>query len=322
MTVSNRQLRWAAAAILQEQLVAFPTETVYGLGANALSDHAVASVYAAKGRPQFNPLIVHVRSLEEAHYYGVFSETAWALAHQFWPGPLTLVLPRREQCRLSLLASAGLDTVALRVPAHPLAQALLHEAGVPVAAPSANRSGHISPTQAAHVIEELGKSVAIVLDGGPCAVGIESTVLDASSELLTILRPGSITKPMLEATTHQPVVYAAANSSIHSPGMLESHYAPDLPVRLNAVDTEQNEALLAFGVPLVSHAGLMLNLSPSGNLQEAAANLFRMLRELDSNGRKRGLKRIAVMPIPSSEDNSALGYAIQDRLTRAAAPRG
>lgn len=319
MTVSVKQIRHAAAHLMQEQLVAFPTETVYGLGGNALSDAAVASIYAAKGRPQFNPLIVHVRSLEEANHYGAFSEAALKLARAFWPGPLTLVLPRREHCKLSLLVSAGLDTVALRVPAHPLAQALLHESGLPVAAPSANRSGRVSPTQATHVHEEMGSRVSYILDGGPCHVGIESTVLDMTGETPAILRPGSITPPQLEKILGHPVALSGSKE-ILAPGMLASHYAPSLPVRLNATDVKPTEALLAFGAPLPG-AAITRNLSPHGTLEEAAANLFRHLRELDALGTAQELSGIAVMPIPQNTEESALGLAINDRLGRAAAPR-
>lgn len=320
MTVSSKHIRNAAHWLRQEQLVAFPTETVYGLGGNALSDAAVSSIYAVKGRPQFNPLIVHVRGIEDAHHYGVLSEAARKLAHAFWPGPLTLVLPRREHCKLSLLVSAGLDTVALRVPAHPLAQALLHESGLPVAAPSANRSGRVSPTEAAHVHEELGNRVAMVLDGGPCHVGIESTVLDLTGDRPLILRPGSVTPPMLKKALGHEVEIAGAGAKILAPGMLASHYAPTLPLRLNATAVNPGEALLAFGKPLAG-AALTLNLSPSGNLQEAAANLFRMLRQLDAQGQAAELRGIAAMPIPSGTDADALGLAINDRLGRAAAPR-
>ncbi|NBO18089.1 MAG: threonylcarbamoyl-AMP synthase [Proteobacteria bacterium] len=321
MTVSIKHIRNAAHWLHQEQLVAFPTETVYGLGGNALSDAAVASIYAVKGRPQFNPLIVHVRSIEDAHHYGVFSESAHILARKFWPGPLTLVLPRREHCKLSLLVSAGLDTVAIRVPAHPLAQALLHESGLPIAAPSANRSGRVSPTEAAHVHEELAGRVAMVLDGGPCHVGIESTVLDLTGAQPRILRPGSITAPMLQRVLGHEVPGAASGEKILAPGMLASHYAPTLRVRLNATSVEPGEALLAFGPPPWPSAPLMVNLSAAGNLQEAAANLFRMLRRLDTLGQAAELHGIAVMPIPSGTDADALGLAINDRLNRAAAPR-
>lgn len=319
MTVSVKSIRNAAHFLQQEKLVAFPTETVYGLGGNALSDSAVASIYAAKGRPSFNPLIVHIRSPEEAWQYGAYSEAANALAHAFWPGPLTLVLPRRDHCTLSLLVSAGLDTVALRVPAHPLAQALLHEAGLPVAAPSANRSGRVSPTDASHVHEELGNTVAAILDGGPCLVGIESTVVDLTSDHPVILRPGSIT-PAQIAKVLDHDIQTSTGTKILAPGMLKSHYAPSLPVRLNATQVNPSEALLAFGKP-IHGAAETCNLSPSGDLHEAAANLFRMLRQLDKAASTKELTGIAVMPIPTGEGEHALGLAINDRLERAAAPR-
>jgi len=313
MTISHSDIKNAAALLKAGKLVAFPTETVYGLGGNALSDEAVASIYAAKGRPEFNPLIVHVRSLEDANHYVEFNEKALKLAHHFWPGPLTLVLPRRKECELSLLVSAGMDTVAVRMPTHPLAQALLHEAGFPVAAPSANRSGRISPTDAAHVHEELGDRVSMVLDGGPCQFGIESTVVDITREIPVILRPGSITIQQLTEIIGR-VESATEGDAISAPGMLASHYAPSHPVRLNAVHVESGEALLAFGHNVPAGAQHTLNLSPNGNLQEAAANVFRMLRALDATD----AKRIAVMPIPEDGHENALGVAINDRLRRAA----
>ena len=303
----------AASLLKQGKLVAFPTETVYGLGGNAFSDEAAASIYAAKGRPEFNPLIVHVRSIEDANHHVEFGETALKLAQHFWPGPLTLVLPRRKACELSLLVSAGMDTVAVRMPSHPLAQALLHEAGIPIAAPSANRSGRISPTDAAHVHEELGNRISMVLDGGPCQLGIESTVVNAIGKIPVILRPGSISAAQI-CDVVGAVETAPKDAPISSPGMLASHYAPSTPVRLNAVNIGSNEALLAFGSVVPNGAKHTQNLSPSGNLQEAAANLFRMLRALDAVG----AKQIAVMPIPEDDAQHALGLAINDRLKRAA----
>jgi len=313
-----------AAALLKEgRLVAFPTETVYGLGGNALSDDAVADIYEAKGRPDFNPLIVHVRSLEEANLYIEWGEQALALARHFWPGPLTMVLPRKPDCKLSLLVSAGLDTVAIRMPAHPLAQALLHEAQLPVAAPSANRSGRISPTEASHVHEELGDRIAMILDGGPCSVGIESTVVDMTGPVPVILRPGSVTEEQLSEIICHPALVAGSpikwmempqqvrHDRIKSPGMLASHYAPSHPMRLHAVDVKSDEALLAFGAPVPMGTLMVENLSPHGDLREAAANLFRMLRRLDATQ----ARTIAVMPIPEE----GLGIAINDRLRRAAA---
>ena len=315
MLPSHHDIKHAAQFLKHGKLVAFPTETVYGLGGNALSDDAVACIYAAKGRPQFNPLIVHVRSVEDANHYVDFNEKALQLVHHFWPGPLTLVLPRKKKCALSLLVSAGMDTVAVRMPSHPLAQALLHEAGIPIAAPSANRSGRISPTEAKHVHEELGERIAMVLDGGPCHVGIESTVVDTTRTTPMILRPGSISLPSMIKVIGE-MTSASEDAAISAPGMLASHYAPSTSVRLNATSVESNEALLAFGHNTPNGAMHTENLSPNGNLQEAAANLFRMLRHLDACG----ARRIAVMPIPEDQEKNALGIAINDRLKRAATP--
>jgi L-threonylcarbamoyladenylate synthase len=307
----HHDLQRAAELLHDNRLVAFPTETVYGLGGNALSDAAVAAIYSAKGRPSFNPLIVHVRSLEEAMAHAAFNPHAERLAQRFWPGPLTLVVPRRAGCALSLLVSAGMDTVAIRIPAHPLAQALLAESGLPVAAPSANRSGKISPTTAGHVREELGDSIGMILDGGPCSLGIESTVIDMTGDTPIILRPGSITDTQIaEITGH--VAWANEHSAKSSPGMLASHYAPEKPMRLNAVYADAHEALLAFG-PATRNHPVCENLSEMKDLEEAAANLFRMLRLLDASD----AASIAVMPIPET----GLGIAINDRLRRAAAPR-
>ena len=303
-----------AARLLREgRLVAFPTETVYGLGGDATNDAAVAAIFAAKARPRFNPLIIHVPGLAEAEALAVIDERARRAARQFWPGPLTLVLNRRSDCPVSLLASAGLDTVAVRVPAHPIALALLRETGRPVAAPSANRSGRVSPTEAAHVAAELGDAVALIVDGGACPVGVESTVLDLTTETPTLLRPGGET---LEALTELlgPVDLASGSPEApRSPGQLTSHYAPVLPLRVNAIDAHPGEALLAFGANPPSGFASMLNLSPRGDLVEAAANLFAMLRRLD----RPEFSAITVMPIPER----GLGRAINDRLRRAAAPR-
>ena len=294
-------------------LVAFPTETVYGLGADAESNAAVARIFEVKGRPSFNPLIVHVASAEMARRYGVFTPLAQVLAQALWPGPLTLVMRRTPDCAVSLLASAGLPTVALRCPAHPEARALLEAFGQGIAAPSANRSGRLSPTQAAHVQKEyagITPAPQLLLQGGDCTVGLESTIVDVTGEVAIILRPGSITREMLEAVT--PNVRDYLGADVQAPGMLASHYAPDLPLRLNAQDAREGEALLAFGrhAPQVATT---LNLSPSGDLIEAAANLFAHLHALDQPG----CSGIAVMSIP----DEGLGKAINDRLRRAAAPR-
>ncbi|HUC71533.1 MAG TPA: L-threonylcarbamoyladenylate synthase [Stellaceae bacterium] len=301
----------AARLLRAGDLVAFPTETVYGLGADARSERAVAAIFAAKGRPRLNPLIVHVPGLAEAEGLAQFDARARRIAARFWPGALSLVLNRRADSGLSLLASAGLHTVALRAPAHPVAQALLRASGLPVAAPSANRSGRVSPTAAVHVMAELGDNVALILDGGRTPVGVESTVLDLSGEAPALLRPGGVTLEALQALLG-PIPAAAAAGAPRSPGMLASHYAPSLPVRLDARDARPGEALLAFGPDPPSGFAKILWLSRSGELAEAAANLFAMLRQLDC----RAFAGIAVMPIPAH----GLGRAINDRLRRAATP--
>jgi L-threonylcarbamoyladenylate synthase len=303
----------AAAMLRAGKLVAFPTETVYGLGADATDDRAVARVFAAKGRPRFNPLIVHVPDLAAAEAIAEFSTSARNVAARFWPGPLTLVLRRRADSRISLLACAGLDTVAVRVPAHPVAQALLRQTGRPLAAPSANRSGHVSPTLAEHVAAELGERVALILDGGACPVGLESTVLDLSGPASALLRPGGITLEELEGSLGAIETPAASADAPRSPGQLASHYAPRLSLRTNAIDARTGEALLAFGPEPPIGFAEVLNLSEKGDLAEAATNLFAMLRRLD----RTEFTGIAVMPIPER----GLGRAINDRLRRAAAPR-
>jgi L-threonylcarbamoyladenylate synthase len=310
--VSREAIVRAAVLLRAGRLVAFPTETVYGLGGDATNERAVADIFAAKGRPRFNPLIVHVPGLAEAETYAVFNPPARRAAARFWPGPLTLVLPRRNGSGLSLLASAGLDTVAIRAPAHSVAQALLRETGRPIAAPSANRSGRISPTEAAHVADELGDDVALILDDGPTPLGLESAVLDLSDEAAALLRPGAVTLEQLTELLG-PIASPAAPVA-KSPGMLASHYAPSLPVRLDVIDARPGEALLAYGPDAPPGFADVLWLSRSGDLAEAAANLFAMLRRVD----RPPFSGIAVMPIPER----GLGRAINDRLRRAAAPRG
>jgi L-threonylcarbamoyladenylate synthase len=304
----------AARAIVGGELVAFPTETVYGLGADATSDQAVARIFEAKGRPRFNPLIVHVADADAARAQVRFDRRAEILAERFWPGALTLVLPRRPDCSVSLLASAGLDSLAVRVPRHPVAHALLVACGRPVAAPSANASGKVSPTTAAHVAESLGATVAMILDGGRCPIGVESTVLDLTAPTPMLLRPGGVIEEELIASIG-PLASsdAVAMEAPKSPGQLASHYAPDLPLRLDAAAPRPGEALLAFGPAPAAGAALIRNLSATADLVEAAANLFAMLRSLDRSG----AVGIAVMPIPEY----GLGRAINDRLRRAAAPR-
>ncbi len=304
-----------AARLLRDgQLVAFPTETVYGLGGDATNDRAVAAIFEAKGRPQFNPLISAVLDAAAARKLVLWNQTAEKLAARFWPGPLTLVLPRRPGSPISLLATAGLDTVAVRAPSHPVAQALIRATDRPITAPSANRSGAASPTRAEHVAESLGDRVPLILDGGPCLVGVESTVLDLTTATPTLLRPGGTTREAIEAVVG-PIALSDAppsgGSARRSPGQRESYYAPARPVRLNATSVGADEGLLAFGATVPQGAMLTYNLSPSGDLGEAAANLFAMMRMLD----RPGIGRIAVMPIPET----GLGLAINDRLRRAAA---
>ena len=308
----SRAVRRAARLLRAGSLVAFPTETVYGLGADATSEAAVAAVYAAKGRPRRNPLIVHVADADAAGREAGIDGRAARLAHLFWPGPLTLVLRRRAESRLSPLVSAGLDTVALRVPAHPTALALLSEAGRPVAAPSANPSGRMSPTTARHVADALGDRVALILDSGPCLVGVESTVVDVSAAgEARLLRPGGVPREAIEAEIGP--LAAPQGGAPRSPGMMEIHYAPNLPLRLDVGAARAGEALLAFGAGVPGGAAATLNLSPAGDINEAAANLFAMLHALDLPE----YSAIAVMPVP----DEGRGAAINDRLRRAAAPR-
>ncbi|HVC61364.1 MAG TPA: L-threonylcarbamoyladenylate synthase [Acetobacteraceae bacterium] len=321
----------AAALLRGGGLVAFGTETVYGLGADATNAEAVARIFTAKGRPRFNPLICHYPDAAAAFAHVSANAVAQRLAAALWPGPLTLVLPRRPDCPVALLTGAGLDTLAVRVPAQDTALTLLRAAGRPVAAPSANRSGLVSPTTAAHVLEELGGRIDAVLDSGACAVGVESTVLDLCGAQPVLLRPGGATLEAIEAligpVAHRPhpltlvrcatqALKGTGNVPVRSPGMLASHYAPALPVRLQARDLHPNEALLAFGPPLPG-AQVTFNLSERGDLTEAAAGLFAGLRWLDAEAARHGLTRIAVMPVP----DAGLGRAINDRLRRAAAPR-
>ena len=300
----------AATLLRNGGLVAFPTETVYGLGADATNDAAVARIFAAKQRPQFNPLISHVADIEAAFRFGVFSKDAEKLAAAIWPGPLTIVVERRKDCPISLLCSAGLSSVALRVPSHPLALELLRTVDRPIAAPSANRSGRISPTTAEHVRASLGDAVDMILDGGPSAVGLESTVVRFMNDGPYMLRFGGVARETLEnilgSRMMTPTRY---DTDLHSPGQLESHYAPQAQLRLNAAAPELGEAYLGFGK--YSHGPWTL--SKTGDMQEAAANLFKMLHAIDDSS----LEHIAVAPIPVK----GMGEAINDRLTRAAAPR-
>ena len=295
----------AASLIRAGRLVAFPTETVYGLGADATNDQAVAAVYAAKGRPQFNPLIVHVTDVVAAERLVTFNDRARELARLFWPGALTLVLARAANCPVSLLAGAGLDTLAVRAPNHLVAQSLLAACDRPLAAPSANRSGAVSPTAAKHVAQSLGGGADLILDGGACPVGIESTVVDLSDDVPVLLRPGGIAMEDIEAAIGS--LTAPRQDGPHrSPGMLQSHYATERPLRMNADHAKPGEVLLGFG-PTAPEGSV--NLSPTGDVKEAAANLFAFLRALDRSG----VAGIAVMPIPEL----GLGRAINDRLRRA-----
>jgi L-threonylcarbamoyladenylate synthase len=310
----------AAASLKDGGLVAFPTETVYGLGADATNPDAIARLYQAKGRPAFNPLIAHVGDLDAARRIARFDAAALALAEAFWPGPLTLVLPKAEGCAVAELATAGLDTVAVRIPAHPVAREILRAFAGPVVAPSANLSGHVSPTTAAHVRSDLEGRIDLIVDGGAVAVGVESTIVGCFEEPM-LLRPGGLPREDIERVLGRALKQAPADAESDSgqplaPGMLASHYAPRTPVRLNACNVEAGEALLAFGpraLPGTAAALVAMNLSARSNLAEAATNLFGYLRMLDTAN----AQAIAVMPIPEE----GLGEAINDRLRRAAVGR-
>ena len=307
-----RAIAEAAAVLRAGGLVAFPTETVYGLGGDATSGAAVAGIYAAKERPEFNPLIAHVPDLAAAERHGVFDARARALAEAFWPGPLTLVVPAATGCAVSDLARAGLPTVALRVPAHPVAQALLRAVDRPVAAPSANRTGRVSPTHAGHVLADLDGRVDMILDGGPTQVGLESTIVACLPDGVRVLRPGGIEREKIAAVAG-PLLDDVTDGVITAPGMMTSHYAPRATLRLDAASVEAGEAILDFGGRFADIQAASFDLSPRGDLAEAAANLFAFLRALDATG----AETIAVAPIPGI----GLGEAIRDRLARAAAPR-
>jgi L-threonylcarbamoyladenylate synthase len=317
LTSDEPGLARAAEILRRGGLVAFPTETVYGLGADATDAQAVAGIYAAKERPSFNPLISHLDSFEAAQTQGIFDETARRLAEAFWPGPLTLVVPVAPTCTISDLARAGLDSVGLRVPAHPLAHALLQKTGRPVAAPSANRSGRVSPTDADHVLGDLDGRIDAVLDGGASQVGVESTIVACLGGTPRLLRPGGVPRDAIEALIGMKLESGEeGGKNPLAPGMLASHYAPRARVRLNAASVGADEAVLLFGAqPLegVVTARTTLNLSKNGDLVEAAAHLFSYLRQLDASG----AATIAVSPIPETR----LGEAINDRLRRAAAER-
>jgi L-threonylcarbamoyladenylate synthase len=310
----------AARCLAQGGLVAFPTETVYGLGADAANAGAIARIYEAKGRPSFNPLIAHVGDIEAGMRVARFDATAKKLAEAFWPGPLTLVLPRTNDCAVADLATAGLDTIAIRVPAHPVARSILRAFGGPVVAPSANLSGHVSATSAAHVQSDLMGRIDLIVDGGAVPVGVESTIVGCFDAPM-LLRPGGLPRDEIERVLGRQLAWLAENADKGTgqplaPGMLTSHYAPRTPMRLNAGDVEAGEALLAFGpasVPGMEAASAVMNLSARADLAEAAANLFGYLRALDS----KGARAISVMPVP----HHGLGEAINDRLRRAAMGR-
>jgi L-threonylcarbamoyladenylate synthase len=295
-----------AAQLRAGELVAFPTETVYGLGADAGNSDAVLKIYEIKGRPRFNPLIVHCADMAMAERLADFSPLARELS-AFWPGPLTLVLPKRADARLSDIVTAGLDTVGVRIPDHPLALALIRAAGIPLAGPSANPSGKLSPTTAEQVRRAFGRRVP-VLDGGPCRAGLESTILAVVGDSVTQLRAGALPRAEIEAKLQRSITTVGEGSAIAAPGMLASHYAPDAKLRLNVTAPEPDELYLGFGPT----TGATANLSSGGDLHEAARNLFSMLHKLDERA-----TRIAVAPIP----DTGLGEAINDRLRRAAAPR-
>jgi L-threonylcarbamoyladenylate synthase len=320
LPVGEAAVAAAARSLGEGGLVAFPTETVYGLGADATNPAAIARLYQAKGRPAFNPLIAHVGELSAARQIAGFDTTALALAEAFWPGPLTLVLPKTPDCAVADLATAGLDTVAIRIPAHPVARDILRVFGGPVVAPSANLSGHVSPTTAAHVQSDLAGRIDLIVDGGAVAVGVESTIIGCFEQPM-LLRPGGVPRADIErllgrALVQPPEDTDSDNGQPLAPGMLASHYAPRTKVRLNAIHLEPGEALLAFGLGAISGidaASTVMNLSERGDLAEAAANLFGYLRTLDT----KGAHTIAVMPIP----HDGLGEAINDRLRRAAVGR-
>jgi L-threonylcarbamoyladenylate synthase len=320
LPASEAAIAVAAGRLADGGLVGFPTETVYGLGADATNAQAVARLYEAKGRPAFNPLIAHVTDIAAARAIARFDRLAEALAEAFWPGPLTLVLPKTADCAVADLATAGLDTVAIRIPAHPVARDILRALGRPVVAPSANLSGHVSPTTAAHVESDLAGRIDLIVDGGAVAVGVESTIIGCF-ETPMLLRPGGLPREAIERVIGRPLAGVPENVTANAatplaPGMLASHYAPRCSVRLNANRVEPGEALLAFGsadIPGAKAARAVMNLSPRGDLTEAAANLFGYLRALDQTG----ARGIAVMPVP----HHGLGEAINDRLRRAAVGR-
>lgn len=311
LSPTNETLERAAHLLLKGELVGIPTETVYGLAADATNDHAVAKIYSLKKRPQFNPLIIHFAEVSAIKSHVEWNNMAENLAHAFWPGPLTLILRKKIDSPLSLLATAGLDTVGVRIPRHNVARLLIQKIGKPLAAPSANPSEAISPTSALDVRRGFdSQKPLLIIDGGICEGGLESTILDLTLNIPTILRPGLITPEAIEEILQCRVLRSSPNSLFKAPGQMKRHYAPHIPLRLNVTNVSSSEALLAFGPSPLSGGAKMLNLSQDGNLEEAAANLFRMMHELDQPF----FSGIAVMPISSE----AIGVAINDRLCRAA----
>ena len=316
LKINHKSIIMAAKILQQDGLVSFPTETVYGLGANACNNNAVANIFKIKGRPNFNPLIIHVADLDIAMQYGQFNHMAKRLAEKLWPAALTLVVPLKPNSKLSNLVTAGLDTIAIRIPAHDGAIALLRQCAMPIAAPSANISGKLSPTNAQHVSDSLGDKIELILNGGDCEIGLESTIIDCSTDDITLLRHGGVTIEEVENIIKKPLLIPTNNideTSPKSPGQLKSHYAPMAKIRLNVIKPHDGEKYLGFGDCCPN---ALLNLSPRGDLKQAAANLFNMLYSLDMMG-NRDNNIIAIAPIP----NHNIGIAINDRLKRAAAPR-
>ncbi|MCL4117377.1 UNVERIFIED_CONTAM: hypothetical protein GTU68_058688 [Idotea baltica] len=313
LIANDENIRTTAQVLHDGGIVAFPTETVYGLGADACNSTAVAKVFAAKGRPSFNPLIIHVSCIEDVERYAQFGDAAKTIAAQFWPGPLSMVLPLLPNSPLSDLVTAGLDTVAVRIPQHPVGHALIDVFGGAIAAPSANPSGRVSPTKAQHVYDGLNGKIDAILDGGDCQVGLESTIImPMDNGRVALLRAGGISVEAIEALIHQPLLRQEQPEVPQSPGQLLSHYAPDTDLKMNVAQPIENHAHLGFG-----DVECDLNLSPSGDLIEAAANLFAMLRDIDDIAKRNNQRAISVAPIP----DNGLGLAINDRLKRAAAPR-
>jgi len=307
--ISIQKINEAVDLIRSGRLVAFPTETVYGLAGDATNSDAVAAIFRIKGRPSFNPLIIHVCSLAEAEKLVIFNGVARSLAENFWPGALTLVLPRRKDCPVSFLAGSGLETLAVRIPKNEIALKFLQTVELPIAAPSANKSGSVSPTKAEHVLDSLGASIDLILDGGACQVGIESTIIDLSTNNPCVLRTGGVPIENLVRQLENIQIVKGDDHSPKAPGMLSRHYATTIPLRMNAEDVYDGEALLAFGGRTLGPAVAVANLSRAGDVNEAAANLFDMMRRLD----KPEYKGIAVMNVPKI----GLGVAINDRLQRA-----